>query len=111
MHTDDAIGYAAEGNAFTRNMQYDPATFTLTEELKKAGLTEEQWKTVLELLRSDKGVLGLGGGFSKAIAKCNTEYFEPIGCVAAYAEYHKGQKAMVVLTKDAITNGRVTGAE
>jgi type 1 glutamine amidotransferase len=108
MMVGDCIGYAAEGNAFTRKMQYDPEAFPLTPELKKKGLTEEQWSKILEQIRSSKGLIGLGGGFSKAITQVNADYFDAIGCVAAYAEYHKGQKAIVVLTKDALASGRVT---
>merc|ERR1712086_235081 len=39
---DDAIGYAAEGvGAF--GVQYDPAKFPLSEELKQLGLSEQAW--------------------------------------------------------------------
>lgn len=42
----------------------------------------------------------------QAINEANREYFKPIGCVACYAEYYKGQKAMVVLTEEVAKAGR-----
>jgi len=54
----------------------------------------------------------MGGGFSKAIAQANEDYLDKIGCIGAYMEYGKGQKAMAVFEKDAaLTSGRVTNAE
>tara|TARA_B100000795_G_scaffold17934_1_gene11910 strand:- start:77 stop:256 length:180 start_codon:yes stop_codon:yes gene_type:complete len=46
-------------------------------------------------------------GFSKAITKCNEDFFEKVGCVACYAEYYKGCKAMVVYTQEVAEDGAV----
>ena len=39
--------------------------------------------------------------------RANKDHFERIGALAAYAEYGKGQKAMVVLPLSAASSGRV----
>ena len=70
-------------------------------------LLPEFSKTLHDFGALDLGV-GIGGGFTKAIGAANDEYFTKIGCVAAYAEYGPGQKAMVVLTKAVASSGRVT---
>jgi len=103
----DAIAYVAEGAPFF-GTQYSPAKFTLTPELKAKGLSEDAWAKICVSLKAGKGTFGFGGGFSKAIGLANDEHFSKIGCVAAYAEYGPGQKAMVVLTKEAASAGRVT---
>lgn len=94
-----AIQYAPEGT--TLGKKFDPERDPLTPELKAMGLTEEQWDKIMTLLRDAFGKLGVNGGFSKAITQANAEYFDTIGCVACYAEYYKGCKAMVVYTKEA----------
>lgn len=104
---DDAIGYVAEGAPFF-GTQYNPAKFTLTPELKVRGLSEAAWAKICTSLKDGKGTFGFGSGFSKAIGLANDEHFSKIGCVAAYAEYGPGQKAMVVLTKEVASAGRVT---
>ena len=103
---DDAIAYVGEGAAFFKT-QYSDSIFPLTEELKAKGLGEDGWAAICKSLSVGKGWTGIGGGFSKAIADANEEYFSKIGCVAAYAEYGPGQKAMVVLTQEAADAGRV----
>ena len=129
---DDAIGYAAEGAGFF-GAQYDPANFPLSKELQLLGLSEQAWADILTSLREGKGKAGLGFGFSKAIARCasltrpllplplapiarchvrnsrraNKDHFERIGALAAYAEYGKGQKAMVVLPLSEAGTSRV----
>jgi len=101
---DDCIGYVAEGGL---TGQYSPDKFPLTPELEAKGLTKEQWAKICESLAEGKGMTGLDGGFSKAIAKANEDFLDNIGCIGAYAEYGKGQKCMVVLAKDA-AGSRVT---
>merc|ERR1712194_69687 len=103
---DDAIGYAAEG-AGIFGAQYDPANFPLSKELMLLGLSEQAWADILTSLRVGKGKTGLGFGFSKAIARANKDHFERIGALAAYAEYGKGQKAMVVLPLSEAGTSRV----
>ena len=66
--TEDAIGYAAEG-ASSFGVQYDPAKFPLSKELKELGLSEQAWAAILTSLRQGKGKTGFGFGFSKAIAR------------------------------------------
>jgi len=102
---DGALQYVAEG-AFTTT-QYNPETFPLTDELKAKGITTEQWVEICTSLRKGKGVTGMGGGFSKAISQANADYFDKLGLIGAYAEYHKGQKAMVVFPKEAVEMGRI----
>ena len=65
------------------------------------------WDAICTSLREGKGLTGFGSGFSKAIAAANGAHFGKIGCVAAYAEYGPGQKAMVVFTEQAAA-GRIT---
>ena len=80
----------------------------LTPELKQKGITVDQYSEICKMLREGFGKLGVDGGFSKAITKVNELYFEQVGCVACYAEYYKGCKAMVVYTKEAAEAGAVT---
>ena len=56
-------------------MQYNPATFTLTNAVEQKGTTAEDWATICESLRKGKGITGIGGGFSKAIKAANDDYF------------------------------------
>lgn len=101
----DAIGYCAEGSL---TGQYSSEKFPLTPELEAKGLTKEDWEAICKSLASGKGMMGMDGGFSKAISKANEDYLDKIGCIGVYAEYGKGQKCMVVLTKEAATPERVT---
>ena len=100
-----AIGYVAEGGL---TGQYSSEKFPLTAALKEKGLTEEKWDAICKSLAAGKGFVGMDGGFSKAIAKANEDFLDKIGCIGAYAEYGKGQKCMVVLTKEAATPDVVT---
>jgi len=106
---EDCIGYAAEGVDPTGlfGKQYDPETFTLTDELKAKGLSQEDWEKILTSLREAKSIPGMSGGFSEAIGKANDDYLTKIGCVGALAEYGLGQKAFVVVTKEVADGGRV----
>ena len=101
----DAIGYVAEGGL---TGQFSPEKFPLTADLEAKGLTKEKWETICSSLASGKGMMGMDGGFSKAIAKANEDFLDGIGCIGCYAEYGKGQKCMVVLTKEQATSDRVT---
>ena len=76
-------------------------------ELEAKGLSKETYAIICKMLRDGYGSTGTGGGFSKAITKANEEYFSKIGCVACYAEYGMGQKAMVVFTKEVADAGAV----
>ena len=69
-------------------------------------MSAEQWAGICTSLAKGKGMMGFGWGFSQAINEANRDFFKPIGCVACYAEYNKGQKAMVVLTEDVAKAGR-----
>lgn len=40
-------------------------------------------------------------------AQANVDFFDKLGLIGAYAEYHKGQKAMVVFPKEAVELGRI----
>lgn len=60
--------------------------FPLTSELADKGVTEEQWAEICTSLRSGKGMTGLGGGFSLAIAEANAHFFDKLDLVACYAE-------------------------
>jgi len=102
----DALGYVAEG-ASLFGSQYDYKKFPLTPELKAKGISEEDWANICKSLKSGKGYTGFGGGFSKSIAKANEDKFMKCGCVAAYAEYGPGQKAMVVLDMATAGGGRI----
>lgn len=95
---DGALGYVGEG-ASMFGAQYDPEKFPLTPEVKAKGVTDAQWANICKSLREGKGMTGLGGGFSVAIGKANSTVFDKVGLVGVYAEYGKGQKAMVVLDK------------
>lgn len=100
----DAIQYCPQGvNVF--GTKFDPQKQPLTPELKAKGVTEEEWVKICKSLRANYSTFS--GGFSKAITAANKEYFEKLGCVACYAEYHKGCKAMVVYTKEAADAGAV----
>ena len=102
-----ALGYVGEGSILKRKGQYDPLIFPATEALKAKGISTEDWEAICTMLRQGKGATGIGGGFSKAISKANELYFDKVGCVGCYAEYGKGQKAMVVFETEAIKHGRV----
>ena len=79
----------------------------ITPELEAKGLTKEDYAAICKSLRDGYGTTGTGGGCSKAITAANATYFEKIGCVACYAEYSMGQKAMVVFTKEVADGGAV----
>jgi hypothetical protein len=103
---DDAIAYVGEGAFFLTGTQFSEKKFPLSEELKAKGLSEDDWAAICKSLRDGKGKTGWGGGFSKAIAQAQKDHIEKIDCVAVYAEYGMGQKAIVVLTKDVADSGR-----
>ena len=87
--------------------RFDETKNPITSELEAKGLTKETYATICKMLREGYASTGMSGGFSKAITQANAEYFEKIGCVACYAEYGKGQKAMVVFTKEVADSGAV----
>merc|ERR1719230_419424 len=101
-----AIGYLPEGTVM--GTKFDVTKNPLSPGLKSKGLTEDQWAAICEALRKAFGGTGISGDFSKAITKANDDYFTKIGCVACYAEYFKGCKAMVVYTKEEADSGKVT---
>lgn len=70
-------------------------------------MSKETYAIICKMLRDGYGTTGTSGGFSKAITKANEEYFGKVGCVACYAEYGLGQKAMVVFTKEVADGGAV----
>ena len=49
--------------------QYSVDKFPLSPELQAKGVTESQWAGICASLREGKGMTGMGGGFSAAIAK------------------------------------------
>lgn len=100
-----AIQYVPQGPGIGK--KFDLEKQPLTPELKAKGISEEDYAAICELLRTAFGLTGIDGSFSKAITKANEEYFEKVGCVACYAEYYKGCKAMVVFTKEAADGGAV----
>ena len=88
---EDAVAYAPESSPFGRRFDH-----AIPDSIKAKGLSAEDWDGIMQMLRDGFGSTGTSGGFSKAITKANHDNFDKIGCVACYAEYYKGQKAMVV---------------
>mmetsp|Transcript_4930 Transcript_4930/g.17227 ORF Transcript_4930/g.17227 Transcript_4930/m.17227 type:complete len:127 (-) Transcript_4930:82-462(-) len=94
------VGYVGEGKVCPfpccGGAQYDPATFPVTDAVRDAGVSAEEWAEICSALRKAKGATGIGGGFSKAIEVANGAYFKKCGLEATYAEYAAGQKCMIV---------------
>ena len=67
-----------------------------TQSVCRHSLLQGDWDNICESLRKGKGMMGIGGGFSKAIKAANEEYFAKCGLEATYAEYAAGQKCMIV---------------
>ena len=87
--------------------RFDETKNPILPELEAKGMTKETYAVICKMLREGYSSTGMSGGFSKAITQANAEYFEKIGCVACYAEYGMGQKAMVVFTKEVADSGAV----
>eukprot|EP00322_Chrysochromulina_rotalis_P003655 CAMPEP_0115854726 /NCGR_PEP_ID=MMETSP0287-20121206/14175_1 /TAXON_ID=412157 /ORGANISM="Chrysochromulina rotalis, Strain UIO044" /LENGTH=110 /DNA_ID=CAMNT_0003308857 /DNA_START=64 /DNA_END=396 /DNA_ORIENTATION=- len=99
----EPLGYVGEGKVMPMmGKQYNPATFPATQAVKDAGISDADWEAICEMLRKGKGMMGIGGGFSKAIASANELYFDRCGLEATYAEYAAGQKCMIVYKKGTV---------
>jgi hypothetical protein len=103
--TEDAIQYVPEGSPLAT--RFNEEKNPITPEMEAKGLSRDDYAAICKMLREGYGKIGVSGGFSKAITAVNELYFEKIGCVACYAEYYKGCKAMVVYTKEVADAGAV----
>ena len=94
---DNAVGFVDEGSP----LKSPRFPGELDAELAALGVTEEEWAGVLEKLREAYGKTGIDkSAFKAAIEGLNESLFSAKGCVAAYAEFGMGQKAMTVYTKE-----------
>ena len=90
---DNAVGFISEGSPFkTRFLE------ELDPKLAVMGVTAEEWSGVQEQLREAYGIFK--SGFKAAIERLNESLFVGKGCIAVYAEYGKGQKAMTVYAEE-----------
>ena len=90
---DNAVGFISEGSPFkTRFLE------ELDPESAAIGVTADEWSGVQEQLREAYGITK--SGLKAAIESLNESLFTAKGCIAVYAEFGKGQKAMTVYTKE-----------
>jgi hypothetical protein len=91
---DKAVGFISEGSPFkTRFLE------ELDPELAAMGVSAEEWSTVQMKLREAYGIAK--SKLKAAIESLNESLFTAKGCIAVYAEYGMGQKAMTVYTQEA----------
>ena len=98
---DNAVGYLSEGNLAYFSSNDSLFLEQITPELIELGITESNWQTVQDKLRS-RWSLTNNKDFKKAIQELNDEIFYKHNCVAVYAEYggKGGQKAVTIYTKE-----------
>ena len=94
---DNAVGFVDEGSP----LKSPRFPGELDAELAALGVTDEEWTGVLETLREAYGKTGFDKkAFKAAIEGLNDSLFTAKGCVATYAEFGMGQKAMTVYKKE-----------